>query len=204
MRDVTAPRRMGAESSKTRQLLLDVAERLMLEEGYAAVGVRRVAREAGVAPALVLYYFRTLDDLFLALLKRRADEELERQSRILAGKPPLQALWELSSQPGTALISEFIALGNHRKAIRAELAADAERYRQAQIEYIERLVADGELVLPDVSPAAIVVLTTAMARTLWMERAMGMTAGHPESVELVERLIKQFDSEFQPGPDVAD
>lgn len=43
------PRRMGAENSKTRLLLLDTAQRLMLEEGYAAVGVRRVAREAEVA-----------------------------------------------------------------------------------------------------------------------------------------------------------
>jgi hypothetical protein len=42
MLDVTAPRRMGTENSKTCQLLLDVTERLMLEEGYAAVGVRRV------------------------------------------------------------------------------------------------------------------------------------------------------------------
>ncbi|MEU1168284.1 helix-turn-helix domain-containing protein, partial [Streptomyces sp. NPDC005921] len=67
---MTAPRRMGTETSKTRQVLLDVAERLMLEEGYASVGIRRVAREAEVAPALVLYYFRTLDDLFLAMLRR--------------------------------------------------------------------------------------------------------------------------------------
>ena len=190
---MTAPRRMGTENSKTRQLLLDVTERLMLEEGYAAVGVRRVAREAGVAPALVLYYFRTLDDLFLALLKRRADEELERQARVLNAKPPLRALWELSGQPGTALISEFIALGNHRKAIRAELAADAERYRLAQIEHFNRLAENGELDVDGVPPAAIVVLTTAISRMLWMERAMGMTVGHEESVELVERLIKQFD-----------
>lgn len=94
--DMTAPRRMGTENSKTRQILLDIAERLMVEEGYAAVGVRRVAREAGVTPALVLYCFRTLDDLLLALLRRRAEDGMERQAHIISSNYPLRALWDLN------------------------------------------------------------------------------------------------------------
>lgn len=180
---------MGSEASETRQLLLDTTERLMLAEGYAAVGVRRVAREAGVAPALVLYYFKTLDDLFLAVLKRRADGELERQRRILEQNPPLRALWELSQDPGTALITEFMALSNHREAVRVAFAADAERYRRAQVEAIARTMGQD---LPDVPPAALVVATTAIARILGMERALGITEGHAETVTLIEDLLKRF------------
>ncbi|MFF4260087.1 TetR/AcrR family transcriptional regulator [Streptomyces sp. NPDC001663] len=99
-----------------------------LKEGYAAVGVRRVAREAEVAPALVLYYFRTLDDLFLAVLRRRGDEKLEQVVRRLDGPQPIRALWQDTSHPGNALTTEFNALANHRKAIRAE------RYREVQLE----------------------------------------------------------------------
>ena len=41
----------------------------MLDEGYAALTYRRVASNAGVTAApLLRYYFRTIDDLPLALL----------------------------------------------------------------------------------------------------------------------------------------
>lgn len=185
---------MGAETSKTRLLLLDITERLMLEEGYAAVGVRRVAREAQVAPALVLYYFRTLDDLFLATLRRRADQELARVDRVLDGPRPLRTLWELSSHPGNTLTTEFAALANHRKAIRAELAAHAERYREAQVAALTRRLAETGVELPDeVSPAVLLVLTNALGRILMMENTMGMTTRHEEAMAFVEDFLKRYE-----------
>ena len=135
-------RRIGTETSKTRAALLEAAERLMLEEGYAAVTSRRVAAEAGLKPQLVHYYFRTMDDLFLALFRQRAGQSLEGQARALASEQPLWALWELSRDPrGTALTMEFTAMANHRKAIRAEIAASAERYRAEQLRGIRELFA---------------------------------------------------------------
>lgn len=197
---MTAPRRMGTENSKTRVLLLDVTERLMLKEGYAAVGVRRVAREAEVAPALVLYYFRTLDDLFLAVLRRRAEEELETSAHELDSPSPLRALWEMSSRPGAALINEFMALSNHRKAIRAELCEHAERYRRLQLEILTRKAAEEGLPLPEgVSPVALLVLGTALARVLVIEKGMGMSGGHAEAEALVEQLLRRFEGATEPG-----
>ncbi len=128
-------RRIGTETSETRAALLDAAEQLMLAEGYAAVTSRRVAAQAGLKPQLVHYYFRTMDDLFLAVFRRRAEQGLERQADALASEQPLWSLWDLSRDPrGTALTMEFTALANHRKAIRAEIAASAERYRAEQLE----------------------------------------------------------------------
>ncbi|MFJ9176056.1 TetR/AcrR family transcriptional regulator [Streptomyces sp. NPDC102360] len=196
-----APRRMGTETSKTRLLLLDTTERLMLEEGYAAVGVRRVAREAEVAPALVLYYFRTLDDLFLAALRRRAEQELARVDRVLDGPQPIRTLWKLSSHPGNTLTTEFAALANHRKAIRAELAAHAERYRQAQVAALTRRLTEMGVELPDgLSPTVLLVLTNALGRILTMENTMGMTAGHEEAVKFVEDFLDRY--EGTPASDV--
>ncbi|WP_416969708.1 TetR/AcrR family transcriptional regulator [Streptomyces sp. 4F14] len=196
---MTAPRRMGNENSETRHRLLDITQRLMLKEGYAAVGVRRVAREAGVAPALVLYYFRTLDDLFLAVLRRLADQEYEAQDRALDPSQPLRSLWELSSRPGAALITEFTALSNHRKAIRAELAAHSDRYRRAQIELVTRRFAEAGTGFPDVPPAAMVVFTTAVARIIGLEEQMGLTTGHEEARELVQRLLHLTEQPTEPG-----
>jgi AcrR family transcriptional regulator len=69
---MTSVRRIGAPDAKNRSVLLDAAEQLMLEEGYAAVTSRRVAEKAALKPQLVHYYFRTMDDLFLAAFRRRA------------------------------------------------------------------------------------------------------------------------------------
>src|SRR4029450_2817569 len=132
---MASTRRLGAQDSATRHALLDAAQRVLLEEGYAAVTSRRVAAKAGLKPQLVHYYFRTMDDLFLALVRRGAEQNLERHARARESEQPLRALWEFSNDPaGATLTMEFSALGNHRKAIRAELAAYAEQFRRLETE----------------------------------------------------------------------
>src|SRR3954454_15880017 len=110
---MATPRRVGAESSETRALLLDRAEGLMLEEGYAAVTYRVLAARAGVTGGLVQYYFPTLDDLFLAMLERRSARNLDRLRAALGSRrdEPLRVAWEFSTdEAGAALLLEFMAL----------------------------------------------------------------------------------------------
>ena len=83
---MTSARRIGAPDAKNRGVLLDAAEQLMLEEGYAAVTSRRVAEKAALKPQLVHYYFRTMDELFLAAFRRRAEEGLEVQAQVLQAR----------------------------------------------------------------------------------------------------------------------
>jgi AcrR family transcriptional regulator len=127
------PRRIGAADSKTRVQLLDAAEQLLLDEGYAAVTSRRVGAKAGLKPQLVHYYFRTMDDLFLEVFRRRADGNLAHFERTVAADNSLRTLWRLNADPrGAAFMAEFVALANHRKSIRTEIARYAERSRAAQ------------------------------------------------------------------------
>ncbi len=97
----------------------------MLDEGYAAVTYRAVAAKACVTPGLVQYYFPTLDEIFVAAIRRRSEQNAERLRRALAKKPyqPLRVLWKYSQHESTAaLTTEFLAAGNHRKSIRTEIA----------------------------------------------------------------------------------
>src|SRR3954468_8766998 len=87
-------RRTGSEGSAPRPVLLAAAERLFPSEGYAAVTSRRVSAEAGVKPPLVHYYFRTMDDLFVALYRSRADAGLARARQALDEQRPLEAGWQ--------------------------------------------------------------------------------------------------------------
>ena len=201
----TSARRIGTETSKTRGVLLDAAEKLMLEEGYAAVTSRRLAARAGLKPQLVHYYFRTMDDLFLALFRRRAEQGLERQARALDSAQPLWSLWDLSRDPrGTALTMEFTALANHRKAIQAELSASAERYRAELLEAFRSVLSRYEIDQTEYPPVVCAVLLTSISTFLVIEQVMlGMSTGHAETVAFVEDVIRRLEGDRLPATDVA-
>ena len=69
----TADLRPSRRGERTRQTLLDAAEKLFAEKGFYGVTVRAIAREADADPALVAYYFGGKRELFDAVLLRRAE-----------------------------------------------------------------------------------------------------------------------------------
>jgi AcrR family transcriptional regulator len=177
----------------------------MLEEGYAAVTSRRVAAAAGLKPQLVHYYFRTMDDLFLALFRRRAEQGLERQARAFESDQPLWAVWDLSRDPrGTALTMEFTALANHRKEIRAEIAASAERYRSELRRGMEAVFERYGVDTAQLPPLVCSVLLTCISRVLIIEdETLGMSTGHAETIAFVEDLLRGLEGERRRPADLA-
>ncbi len=188
------PRRLGAPDAKNRSLLLDAAEQLMLEEGYAAVTSRRVAERAALKPQLVHYYFRTMDDLFLAAFRRRAEEGLVIHARAAESAQPLWALWRFSLDPAaTALTMEYVALANHRKALKAEIAYFAERFREEQRKAVSAVLLDYGMDPAEAPPLVWSVLLTSVSRVLVMEQALGMSAGHEETLAFVEGWLHRLE-----------
>jgi AcrR family transcriptional regulator len=192
----TASRRIGAQDSKTRAQLLDAAEKLLLEEGYAAVTSRRVAARAGLKPQLVHYYFRTMDDLFIELFRRRADRDIESFERAVAADGSLRNLWRMNTdQRGAAFTIEFVALANHRKAIKKEIARYAERFRAAQLDAIGSALSAGGVSKRQVPPIVGLLLMTGLSQVLALEDALGITTGHDETRKFVERTIAQIEGD---------
>jgi AcrR family transcriptional regulator len=190
---MTSARRIGAPDAKNRGVLLDAAEQLMLEDGYAAVTSRRLAEKAALKPQLVHYYFRTMDDLFLAAFRRRAEQGLEAQVRALRSPQPLWALWRFSTGPAaTAVTMEFVALANHRKALKAEIAYHAERFREEQRKALSTVLERYGIDLVEVPPLVWSVLMTSVSCVLVMEEALGMSVGHSETVDFVEGYLHRL------------
>jgi AcrR family transcriptional regulator len=193
---MTSARRIGAPDAKNRAVLLDAAEQLMLEEGYAAVTSRRVAERAALKPQLVHYYFRTMDDLFLAAFRRRAEQGLEVQAMMLQAPQPLWALWRFSTDPAaTAITMEFIALANHRKALKAEIALYAERFREEQRKALATILVRYGVDPVKFPPLVWSVLMTSVSRVLVIEQALDMSAGHRETVEIVENYLRYIEGD---------
>jgi len=194
---MAARRRVGSESSETRDRLLDCVEQLMLDEGYAAVTYRVVASEAGVTPGLVQYYFPSLDDLFLAAIRRYTDRNLGALTRILEDHDDQvrRALWNYSRDESTAaLVMEYMALGNHRKSIRAEIARVTDQVQQIQLAALEKTHGKqgaGEAVDP--SAPALLFLLTGIPKLMQLFEGLGLSMGHRDVVKLVERYLDQVE-----------
>jgi AcrR family transcriptional regulator len=201
---MTSARRIGAPDAKNRVLLLDAAEQLMLEEGYAAVTSRRLAGKAGLKPQLVHYYFRTMEELFLEVFRRRAEEALEVHAQLLRSPQPLWALWRFGTDPAFTRISmEFMALANHRKEMRAEIAYYAERFREEQRQAVTAALQRYDVDRLDDMPTVVwTVLMTSLSRFLVLEQAVGISGGHAETLELVESYLRRLEGEPQPIEDV--
>jgi AcrR family transcriptional regulator len=188
---------VGAETSKTRDLLLDSVERLMVESGYASVTYRAVAARAGVTSGLVQYYFPTLDDVFVAAIRRRSEQNLERLKAELQehGDQLLHYLWDYSRDEATAaLTTEFLALGNHRKSIRSEIAEVTERVRRVQLAAVKKALGTKKIELEELPPSALLFLLTGIPKLIRLEEGVGGSMGQAETVKAFEKNLDAVES----------
>ena len=186
----------GADEPDPRTALLDAAQRLMLTEGYAAVTSRRVAAEAGVNPGLVYYYFGPMDNMFVEVFRRSAERMLEQQARALSAEQPLWALWDLiRDQTNTGMNLEFLALGNHRKAVQAEMKDFSIRFRRLQFEAMSSILERYQIDSEQWPAEAVMLLLDGVARFMGEERSYGLNLGHTQATSVVERLITQVEGQ---------
>lgn len=187
--------RIGSEQSATRVLILDATERLMLEEGYAAVSSRRVAKQIDVKPSLIHYYFPTTDDLLLAVFRRAVEETVDKQDDAFTTDSPLKKLWNNFLNPErTALALEFMALANHRDVIKNEIASYTHRTRQRRAELLSQSCNNAHENTEQLTPAALNVLLLSVARTLVMEQGLGISTGHEDVKIYIQSLIDQLEN----------
>src|SRR5476651_625199 len=69
----------------TKQKILDTAERLIGEQGYAATSLRQIIAEAGVNLAAVHYHFGSKEELLDDVVRRRAGPVNEARIALLDG-----------------------------------------------------------------------------------------------------------------------
>lgn len=176
--------------------MLDGAEDILREEGYAALTSRRVAERIGVKQRLVYYYFRTMDDLIVETFRRLAERELERLTKALAKKRPLREIWKVEVQTADSrLISEFMALANRIESLRDEVVAYIEITRKMQVTALTDAMQRKKKKRGSgvISPMAAVILSTSAALTMHREKALGIRAGHSDVSSLIDEFISEWD-----------
>lgn len=195
-----ASKRMGPKKSETWHMLLDVAERIIREEGVAAASSRRIGEEAGVAQQLVYYYFKNMDEVLLATFKRQAETALDRAETMLEkvkenpAQNVMSQFWlELGSTIEAKFNFEFMTLCNRNDMYRKEMATFLTRWRQLQSEAIALEWKGKALDFGDLSPSAAAFMIYSTRLVLIREEMMGITEGHREAEAAVQWFLDRPD-----------
>lgn len=95
-----------AARSAAEEALLDAAERLLVEIGYAGITTRRLAEEAGVNHGLVHYYFGSNENVLVRTLERFTERLIARQQELYAADLPFVEKWRTAMR---YLVAEDLA-----------------------------------------------------------------------------------------------
>src|SRR5258705_1364846 len=193
------PTRVRREA--TREALIEATDQIMLDEGYAAATSRRVAAQAEVKSALVHYYFPSMDDLFVAVLRDKAEAILERQRQAMAESEPLHALWQLNSAHDTQLFTEFLAMANHRKAILSEIVSYAMRFRDIEEGAMTLALKARGIDLELFPPVVMSMIMGSLARMVFHEQGLGIT--HDQARAFIDQCLERFEMpSWDPEPEI--
>lgn len=173
--------------------MVEATKDLLREEGYAAVSTRRVAARAGLKPSLVHYYFPTTDDLLVEVSRQGAAESDRMIEAALASDDPLRALWEFFIDTSrTAMALEFMAMANHREAVRNHMAQHSVAMRERQVEILRRILGSRLDALDGIDPAGFSLVLAGIGRAIVMEEGLGVKTGHAEAIAIVEGWLRKI------------
>lgn len=190
-------RRMGPAGSTTWNLILDAAEGILLDEGYAELTSRRIAERIGIKQRLVYYYFHTMEDIVVEAFRRMSKRELERLESALNAELPLHEVWGMCIHTADSrLIAEFMALSNRSEGVRKEVIHFVERSRALQVEALSNAVAKRKGGVTGLPPVVITFIATSVALALTRENQLGVSMGHRET----ERVISEVLASLEPAP----
>jgi AcrR family transcriptional regulator len=185
---VTTARREATEA------LLDAAEALLVEVGYAAITVRRLAERAGVNHGLVHYYFGSMEEVFLQTLERFTDRLVERQRELYAAEVPFPEKWRTAMayltddfESGYQKIwLELQAMAWNELEMRQRVARVLDSWvgvlRPAFATGMEELRIDAE----DFPAEAIVALVVTFNQGIILERMSGADSGHRMLLDTID------------------
>ena len=189
---MASTRRIGSERSATRDSILKAAVQVLQEQGAQALTASQIALTAGVKPHLVHYYFRTIDDLVLELVRTHGALGLKNTARAIASDEPLRALWELEMGYKWSVVAmELSSLAVHRDVVRKEMMRYIEDIRGLQAEGIARHFQLRGVDSP-FPPLAITLMIAAIARQIVREQAYNVSLGHQAMIGVVEDLLSRL------------
>lgn len=200
-------RNPSAAPHETKARILDAAFQRLAREGYGALSIREIAKDAGVNHALVNYHFKSKEQLVIAVLDEANRRLLTRQERLYAAPGSYADKWAQARRfYENDLASGFVRVLMELYAASMSNAALREEFRprmNAWFDIVGRAVADAfdyyELDLP-VPPQVV----SCWICNFWMGTELAMLAGtgtresHMAALSAVEDLLRRLEKQRKP------
>jgi AcrR family transcriptional regulator len=192
---VTEPAQKTTARSTAEDALLDAAERLLVEIGYAGITTRRLADEAGVNHGLVHYYFGSNENLLVRALERFTERLITRQRELYAADLPFIEKWRTAMR---YLISEDVtyekvwlelqALAWNDPGLRERLSPVNAEWRAVLTDAFEEPHRGLGIEMP---LDALVSLVMTFNLGVIVERLGGIVAGHQELLDWIDAFLEE-------------
>ena len=170
--------------------LLDAAERLLLEVGYAGITTRKLAAEAGVNNGLVHYYFGSVENLLVRVLQRFTERLIVRQRAMYADPDvPFAEKWRTAMRYLDAdreyqkVWYELQALSWNRPELQEQVGRVHDEWRAV---LTEALAEPREQYRVPISLDALVTLVATFNEGIILERLSGVENGHRELLDWID------------------
>jgi TetR/AcrR family transcriptional regulator len=190
---VSQPAAKTTARSVAEEALLDAAERLLVDVGYAAITTRKLAEEAGVNHGLVHYYFGSNENLLVRALERFTERLLDRQRDLYAADLPFVEKWRTAMR---FLVSEDVTYEKVWLELQAMAWNDEVlRGRLARVNGEWRAVLTAAFAEPrrelgiEMPLDALVSLVVTFNLGIIVERLGGIHTGHAELLDWIDEWL---------------
>jgi AcrR family transcriptional regulator len=180
--------------------LLNAAEELLVEIGYAAITTRNLAERAGVNHGLVHYYFGSMEDLFLRVVERFTERLIDRQKAMYTAPTPFVDKWrqamrflEEDAQSGYHKVwLEIQALGWNDERVRARIQEVNRQWAAVVNQAFEAGLAELGVDRRRYPTKAVVALVVTFNQGMILEKLSGVDSGHRELLRMVDRTLERL------------
>ncbi|HWH82785.1 MAG TPA: TetR/AcrR family transcriptional regulator [Burkholderiaceae bacterium] len=190
----------------TRERILDATFRRLASDGYAALSVREIAKDAGVNHALINYHFGTKDRLVIAVLDEANSQLLARQRQMYGEPGGFAAKWAQARR----FYENDIASGFVR--VQAELYAASLSNAALREQFVPRVQAWKQVVLDAVREALLqyrpalpagfdAVAISSLISEFWLGMEFARLIGdaderarHDKALDAIQRLLETMEA----------
>jgi AcrR family transcriptional regulator len=183
-----------------RTALLDAAEELLIDVGYAGITTRKVAERAGVNHGLVHYYFGSIEELLFQAMERFTARLLARQRELYESDMPFIEKWraamrfiDVDLQAGYPKIwAELHAVAWNRPQFQRRMAQVHVQWRAVFREAMVRAKDDLRLDGTPFNADAFLALIATFNAGLLLERLIGLDEGHDDLLAGMDRWLREL------------
>ncbi|HRO60237.1 MAG TPA: helix-turn-helix domain-containing protein [Burkholderiaceae bacterium] len=204
-----------ADSGQTKAKILDAAFRRLAQDGYAALSVREIARDAGINHALINYHFGSKDQLVVEVLDAANRRLLARQTDMYRSPGGFAQKWaEARRFYQSDLASGFVRVQYElwaaslsdpalREKVAPRLLAWKQVVRDAVGDAFEALERSGVALPPPFSADVIACWIADFWLGMEVVDLLGVEselARHRAALDAVGQLLESLDSRAAPAP----